>query len=84
MFLLRLLQISDFTLQLVPQLPPSSLSSFSCGHVIPRDNLLTLVLPMGPKGRELEFKFAARGDEALVRLASLPTLVRLCARSAVK
>lgn len=62
-------QVSDFSLQLLPQLPPSQIENFSCGHVIPSENILTVVIPKGPKGKEMEFKFSGREDEGLVRLS---------------
>ncbi|KAL7410162.1 helicase C-terminal domain-containing protein [Mrakia frigida] len=58
--------VSDFHLQLFPQVESSRFSNFSCGHVIPKENLQTLVLTKGPKGRDLEFKFDNRGDETLL------------------
>lgn len=61
--------MSDFSLQLLPQLPPSQIENFSCGHVIPSENILTVVIPKGPKGKEMEFKFSGREDEGLVRLS---------------
>lgn len=64
-------QISDFLIQLFPSIPRDRFSTLSCSHVIPKNNLLTQVVSMGPKKMDFEFKFANRGDDALVCLAAL-------------
>ncbi|KAG8766750.1 ATP-dependent DNA helicase chl1 [Ceratobasidium sp. 428] len=58
--------IGDFYAQLFSYLPPDRLATYSCGHVVPKSNIKTVVLGKGPRGRELEFKFSARGDGELV------------------
>ncbi|KAG9119952.1 ATP-dependent DNA helicase chl1, partial [Ceratobasidium sp. 392] len=58
--------IEDFYAQLFSYLPPDRLATFSCGHVVPKSNIKTIVLGKGPRGRDLEFKFSARGDEELI------------------
>lgn len=60
------MQISDFRHQLLPTLEPQRFSAFSCGHIIPAENLLATVVPLGPKGVPLEFKFDNRGDTGLL------------------
>ena len=40
--------------------PPSRLMEFSCGHVVPADNLLPVVITAGPTGRILDMTHAAR------------------------
>ncbi|EJC97956.1 DNA repair helicase [Fomitiporia mediterranea MF3/22] len=57
--------IPDVTLQLFPTIPEDRLSVFSCGHVIPHENLKCVVLGKGPLGRDLEFKYKARDDQSL-------------------
>lgn len=39
---------------------------FSCGHVIPRENLLTLAITEGPSGVLFDFTFASRSSPDLV------------------
>jgi chromosome transmission fidelity protein 1 len=56
------LQISDFSTQLVPYLRPDRISTFSCGHVIPTENLKTLVVTRGPTGNELIYKHQQQKD----------------------
>jgi chromosome transmission fidelity protein 1 len=63
--------MSDYTSQLFAHLPPERLSTFSCGHIIPPQNLQAVILGHGPRGSELEFKFANRDDPALVRFSHL-------------
>ena len=58
--------MSDVVNQLFASLPPSRLTTFSCGHIIPTSNLQALVLKKGPRGGELTFKFQQRGDDSLV------------------
>ena len=39
---------------------PERISNFSCGHVIPPQNLLPLVIPSGPSGHRLDFTHGCR------------------------
>ncbi|KAI4902620.1 hypothetical protein NFI96_032937 [Prochilodus magdalenae] len=54
--------ISDFKEQLLLSAGVSEerISEFSCGHVIPPENILPIVLCAGPSGKELEFTFQTR------------------------
>lgn len=58
--------ISDFLKQLFPAIPKDRISTLSCKHVIPKKNLLTQVVGVGPRKVEFEFKFANRGDDGIV------------------
>jgi chromosome transmission fidelity protein 1 len=58
--------MSDYLEQLFSHLPPERFSTFSCGHIIPPDNMQAVILGKGPTGKELELKFANRDDPALV------------------
>ncbi|KAJ1303466.1 hypothetical protein OPQ81_011654 [Rhizoctonia solani] len=58
--------IGDFHTQLFSYLAPERLVVYSCGHVVPKSNIRTIVLGKGPRGKPLEFKFGARGDEDLI------------------
>ncbi|QRV77770.1 chromosome transmission fidelity protein 1 [Ceratobasidium sp. AG-Ba] len=58
--------IGDFHAQLFSYLHPDRLITYSCGHVVPKSNIKTIVLGRGPRGRDMEFKFSARGDEELI------------------
>ncbi|KJE05212.1 chromosome transmission fidelity protein 1 [Cryptococcus gattii NT-10] len=58
--------ITDFLQQLFPSIPKDRLLTLSCSHVIPKENLLTQVVSVGPRKSEFEFKFGNRNDEALL------------------
>uniref|UniRef100_A0AAR2LTC6 ATP-dependent DNA helicase DDX11 n=1 Tax=Pygocentrus nattereri TaxID=42514 RepID=A0AAR2LTC6_PYGNA len=54
--------VADFKEQLLLSAGVSEerISEFSCGHVIPPENILPIVLCAGPSGQELEFTFQTR------------------------
>ncbi|RYD71597.1 MAG: hypothetical protein EOP84_24630, partial [Verrucomicrobiaceae bacterium] len=49
--------MSDFLRQLFPAIPREGITTLSCRHVIPKENLLTQVVTMGPRKVEFEFIF---------------------------
>lgn len=55
---------SDYTSHLFPYLSPSSITTLSCGHVIPKSNLVAWNVSSGPGGKEkgFEFTFKNRGN----------------------
>ncbi|KAG5648406.1 hypothetical protein DXG03_004980 [Asterophora parasitica] len=58
--------ISDVINQLFSYLPQERFVSFSCGHIIPTENLQTMVVTKGPRGGELEYKAGKQGDAAVI------------------
>ena len=58
--------MSDFVNQLFSHLPLEKITSFSCGHIIPEENLQTLVVNKGPDGGDLEFKADKQNNPATV------------------
>jgi len=68
--------IPELISQLFPELNDASratkmdsaheLKIFSCGHIIPRDNLLPLAVPAGPTGLSLDFTHGSRSSVALI------------------
>ncbi|XP_076848870.1 ATP-dependent DNA helicase DDX11 isoform X2 [Brachyhypopomus gauderio] len=54
--------VTDFKQQLLLSagLSEERIVEFSCGHVIPPENILPIVLCVGPSGQELEFTFQTR------------------------
>lgn len=58
--------MSDFRSQLLPYLSEQKLSLFSCGHVMPSENLKTLVVSRGPTGNALLFKHQQQKDPAVM------------------
>ncbi|RDW73743.1 hypothetical protein BP5796_07185 [Coleophoma crateriformis] len=58
--------MSDFTSHLFPYLPPTKITTLSCGHVIPSANLLAWNLAKGPSGTDFEFTYNRRNDTAMI------------------
>eukprot|EP00903_Cladosiphon_okamuranus_P010493 g9925.t1 len=66
----------DLVRQLFSSVDPSRVEVFSCGHVIPKENLLSLCVSRGPSGKTFNFTFHRRGtDEQLDELGRLMTNV---------
>jgi chromosome transmission fidelity protein 1 len=57
---------ADYTTHLFHNLPPSQITTLSCGHVIPSSSLLAWNLSRGPTGKEFNFTFRNRGDNEMV------------------
>ncbi|KAM3072072.1 ATP-dependent DNA helicase chl1 [Clarireedia jacksonii] len=57
---------STYTTHLFPSVPPSRITTLSCGHVVPKENLFVGIVSRGPTGRELRFDFKNRGDAAIL------------------
>jgi chromosome transmission fidelity protein 1 len=53
--------MSDYTSHLLSYLSPSKITTLSCGHVIPKENLLAWTLSTGPTGKAFEFTYGKRG-----------------------
>ncbi|XP_056373803.1 ATP-dependent DNA helicase DDX11 isoform X3 [Hyla sarda] len=55
--------VADFKQQLLAAagLQPDRIVEFSCGHVIPPENILPIVLCNGPTNQQLEFTYEKRG-----------------------
>ncbi|XP_028823273.1 LOW QUALITY PROTEIN: ATP-dependent DNA helicase DDX11 [Denticeps clupeoides] len=53
------------------------ITEFSCGHVIPPENILPIVLCVGPSGQELEFTFQTRDTPKMMEEAGR-VLCNLC------
>ncbi|KAA8909788.1 helicase C-terminal domain-containing protein [Sphaerosporella brunnea] len=56
----------EYVTHLFPYLPMEKIRTLSCGHVIPKENLLASPLVKGPTGREFEFTFNKRMDTDLI------------------
>ena len=63
---------SEFQFQLfgAAGAPQSRIVKFSCGHIIPPDHVLPLVLTRGPSNKELDFSWGNRSS-LLDELANL-------------
>lgn len=60
--------VSDFKQELLfsAGVEEQRISEFSCGHVIPPENILPIVLCAGPSGQELEFTFQNRDSPSMM------------------
>ncbi|KAF3931891.1 hypothetical protein ABW19_dt0209574 [Dactylella cylindrospora] len=58
--------MSDYVNHLFPYLSLERLRMVSCGHVIPKENMLAMTVPHGPTGQTFEFTFDKRGDAKLI------------------
>jgi chromosome transmission fidelity protein 1 len=68
----------DYTAHLFPDLPPSKITTLSCGHVIPRSNLCvwTLAKAKSSKGNDVtfEFNYQTRSDTQMMAQLGLVLL----------
>lgn len=71
--------MSDYTSHLFPYLPSSSITTLSCGHVIPKSNLVAWNLSSGPGGKssEFEFTYKNRANEAMIEELGR-TMLNIC------
>ncbi|KAK3936929.1 ATP-dependent RNA helicase chl1 [Diplogelasinospora grovesii] len=74
----------DYTAHLFPTLPPTKITTLSCGHVIPKTNLcvwaLGSTLPSPTHSNALDpfmFTFSQRSDKKMIRSLGL-TLLNVC------
>ena len=63
--------------------PIEKIAQFSCGHIVPPENVLPLVIKCGPRNKTLDFTFKARNEEATMFELSR-TLVNACRISELK
>lgn len=52
--------------RLFPWLPPDQLHFFSCGHIIPSENILPIAVSHGPTGQSFDFSYSSRGSSVMV------------------
>jgi chromosome transmission fidelity protein 1 len=58
--------VDGLTAQLFPDVAPSRIHHFECGHVVPADQLLAVSVGRGPSGRGLNLKHEGRGEVATI------------------
>ncbi|TKY64491.1 ATP-dependent RNA helicase DDX11 [Spatholobus suberectus] len=66
--------------RLFPWLPPNQLHFFSCGHIVPPDSIMPIVVMRGPTGRSFDFSLSSRSSPDMMRelgllLCNLVTVV---------
>jgi chromosome transmission fidelity protein 1 len=57
---------SNFTTYLFPTQESKAINIFSCDHVIPKENILTLTISHAPSTREIRFTLENRDNENLI------------------
>ncbi|POS82814.1 hypothetical protein EPUL_004116, partial [Erysiphe pulchra] len=58
--------MTDYTSHLFPYLEQNTITTLSCGHVIPKSNLLAWNLSKGPSGQDFEFTFRHRSNNNMI------------------
>ena len=59
-------QMTDYTKHLFSYVEPGRLATWSCGHIIPKENLTVRTVARGPDGTLLDFSFEKRQDPAII------------------
>lgn len=63
---LSLSQMDDYVRHLFAYVDPARLRTFSCGHIIPKENLIAVPVAKGPGGIDFDFTFDKRNSPAMV------------------
>ena len=58
--------MDDYARHLFPYVHPDRLKTWSCGHIIPRENLLAVPVSAGPNDVEFDFTFAKRNSPQMM------------------
>lgn len=58
--------MDDYTRRLFAYVDPTRVKTFSCGHIIPKQNLIALPIAKGPGGTEFDFTFDKRNSPAMI------------------
>ncbi|CAI9281220.1 unnamed protein product [Lactuca saligna] len=58
--------IEETRARLFPWLPPHQLHFFSCGHIIPPENILPISVSHGPTGQPMDFSYNSRSTSTMV------------------
>ncbi|CAH9088546.1 unnamed protein product, partial [Cuscuta europaea] len=66
--------------RLFPSLPPERMHFFSCGHIIPSENILPIAVSHGPSGHSFDFSYSSRSSQIMIEelgllLCNIATLV---------
>ncbi|KAL9606008.1 MAG: hypothetical protein Q9179_000796 [Wetmoreana sp. 5 TL-2023] len=70
--------MEDYVRYLFAYVAPERLATWSCGHIIPKDNLFVRAMSNAPDGMDLDFSFAKRTSAPLINALGR-CLVRLAA-----
>lgn len=58
--------MEDIKSQLLARVQKSRISTFSCGHIVSRDRVLPICIPVGPSGRALTFTHPQRSSVGVI------------------
>ncbi|KAI4387407.1 hypothetical protein MLD38_005244 [Melastoma candidum] len=66
--------------RLFPWLPLENLRFFSCGHIVPPESIMPIVISRGPSGRYFDFSYGSRSSPVLIEelgllLCNLATII---------
>ena len=59
-------QMDDYVRHLFAYVDPTRLKTFSCGHIIPKENLIALPVAKGPGGIDFDFTYDKRNSLAMI------------------
>ena len=63
---LSLSQMNDYIRHLFAYVDPARLRTFSCGHIIPKGNLVAVPVAKGPDGTDFDFTYDKRNSPAMM------------------
>ena len=63
---LKIPQMDDYIRHLFAYVDPARLKTFSCGHIIPKENLIALPVARGPGGIDFDFTYDKRNSPAMI------------------
>ena len=58
--------MDDYIRHLFAYVDPARLKTFSCGHIIPKENLIALPVAKGPGGIDFDFTYDKRNSPAMI------------------
>lgn len=58
--------MDDYIRHLFAYVDPARLKTFSCGHIIPKENLIALPVAKGPGGIDFDFTYDTRNSPAMI------------------
>lgn len=62
--------MNDYMDHLFPYIPREKIRTLSCGHVIPKENMMAFPVSSGPGKRVFEFTFEKRMQPTMVSTSS--------------
>ena len=69
--------MDDYLHHLFAYVDPERLTTFSCGHIIPKENLIALQIAKGPGDQEFDFTYEKRNTSSMIEALG-HFLIQLC------